>query len=466
MKPVVLLTDVFLWAVVLAAAGYVWYLRRDPQLLVNWRLALRRRTAAVSAVLLGAFLLVALLDSVHYRPLLAADAAGQRAWSNDTRSLLDALLLPVAQARERTYSAPLAWQGFRKETFERDGQTVRDYPRLKFAGAHLDEPATQWLPDVIRRIVYGIAGGGSAALLVIFGVTYWVSRIEFLDGASTWRMIRQGETGYPVRAVLVTASLLLLLIGVTVSLSTGYHVLGTDRVGNSVLVIAVKSIRTALVIGVLTTLVVLPLAVGLGVAAGYFRGWLDELIQYLYTMLASVPDVLLIAASVLLLQAYVDANPGLFETALERADARLFFLCVILGITSFTGLCRLVRGEAMKLRELEYIQAAQAFGVPAVRILRRHVLPNIVPIVLISTVMQFSGFVLAEAVLSYVGVGVDPNTASFGVLINSARTELSASPVIWWSLAAAFVFMLVIVLSANLFADAVRDAFDPRTRLR
>ena len=85
---------------------------------------------------------------------------------------------------------------------------------------------------------------------------------------------------------------------------------------------------------------------------------------------------------------------------------------------------------------------------------------------LISTVLQFSGFVLAEAVLSYVGVGVDPKTYSFGVMINTARLELAATPVIWWSLAAAFVFMFLIVLPANLFADAVRDAFDPRARLR
>jgi peptide/nickel transport system permease protein len=237
-------------------------------------------------------------------------------------------------------------------------------------------------------------------------------------------------------------------------------------VGASVLVAALKSVRTALVIGALTTLVVLPLALALGVAAGYFRGWIDEVIQYVYTLLASIPDVLLIAAAVLLLQVRIDSNPALFETALERADARLFFLCLILGVTSFTGLCRLVRGETMKLRELEYIQAAQAFGVPAVRILVRHILPNIVPIVLISTVMQFSAFVLAEAVLSYVGVGVDPKTASFGVMINTARLELAATPVIWWTLASAFAFMFLIVLAANLFADAVRDAFDPRTRLR
>ena len=91
---------------------------------------------------------------------------------------------------------------------------------------------------------------------------------------------------------------------------------------------------------------------------------------------------------------------------------------------------------------------------------------SVTAIVLISTVMQFSGFVLAEAVLSYVGVGVDPKTSSFGVMINTARLELAATPVIWWTLASAFVFMFLIVLSANLFADAVRDAFDPRARLR
>jgi len=270
----------------------------------------------------------------------------------------------------------------------------------------------------------------------------------------------------PVRAMLLTAGLLTFAIGVAVGLSTGYHVLGTDRVGASVLVAAAKSIRTALVIGALTTLVVLPIAVGLGVTAGYFRGWVDEVIQYVYTLLASIPDVLLIAAAILLLQVKIDTNPGLFETALERGDARLFFLCLILGITSFTGLCRLVRGETMKLRELEYIQAAHAFGVRHLRVLTRHIVPNVAPIVLISTVMQFSGFVLAEAVLSYVGVGVDPKTSSFGVMINTARLELAATPVIWWTLASAFVFMFLIVLSANLFADAVRDAFDPRARLR
>ena len=125
-------------------------------------------------------------------------------------------------------------------------------------------------------------------------------------------------------------------------------------------------------------------------------------------------------------------------------------------------MCRLLRGETLKLRELEYVQAARAFGVSNTSILTRHILPNVMHIVLITVVMDFSGLVLAEAVLSYVGVGVDPTMISFGNMINAARLEMAREPMVWWSLASAFVFMLLMVLSANLFADSVRDAFDPR----
>ena len=467
MKPVLLLTDLFVFALLAAGVLYIRHVRRTPQLLANWRLALQRPAGGVSAVILGLFLLVALTDSLHYRRAGPSDpSTGTRTWSVETRSALDLVLAPIAVSQERSYSRPLAWLGFRKETFERDGRVVRDFPRLKFGGAHLSDPPSQWAGDMARRAAAGIAGAALAWMLAALSIVALLARRASERLGATIARIAQGRTRYPVRAMLLTACVLMLAIGAAASLSTGYHVLGTDRVGASVLVAAVKSIRTAIVIGTLTTLVVLPLAVALGVTAGYFRGWIDEAIQYFYTLLASIPDVLLIAAAVLLLQVKIDSNPALFETALERADARLFFLCLILGITSFTGLCRLVRGETMKLRELEYIQAAHAFGVRSARILARHILPNVAPIVLISTVMQFSGFVLAEAVLSYVGVGVDPQTASFGVMINTARLELAATPVIWWTLATAFVFMFLIVLSANVFADAVRDAFDPRARLR
>jgi peptide/nickel transport system permease protein len=253
-----------------------------------------------------------------------------------------------------------------------------------------------------------------------------------------------------------------LIAGAVAALAPWYHVLGTDKVGQDVLYLALKSVRTALLIGTLTTLVMLPFAVVLGVMAGYLGGWVDDLIQYLYTVLNAIPGVLLIAAAVLMMQGLIDTHPQWFATAAERADARLLALCLILGMTSWTALCRLLRGETLKLREMEYLQAARAFGVRTPAILRRHVLPNVMHIVLIALVMDFSGLVLAEAVLSYIGIGVDPTMISFGTMINLARAELARDPMVWWSLAAAFGFMFVLVLAANLFADVVRDAFDPR----
>jgi peptide/nickel transport system permease protein len=205
--------------------------------------------------------------------------------------------------------------------------------------------------------------------------------------------------------------------------------------------------------------------VGLGLAAGYFRGWVDEAIQYLYTVLSSVPNVLLIAALVLMVQVFLDQHPELFETGAERADLKLFMLCLVLGLTGWATLARLLRAETLKLRELEYVQAATAFGIGHGRILARHVFPNVAHLMLIVTVLEFSSLVLYEAVLSYVGVGVDPSMNSFGGMINLARAEMSRDPVVWWSFASAFGFMVALVLAANLFADGVRDAFDPRSRL-
>jgi peptide/nickel transport system permease protein len=145
---------------------------------------------------------------------------------------------------------------------------------------------------------------------------------------------------------------------------------------------------------------------------------------------------------------------------------RLLFLCMILGVTSWTGLCRLLRGETLKLREVDYIQAAHAFGVGNLTIIVRHILPNVMHIVLIAVVLDFSSLVLAEAVLSYINIGVDPSMISWGNMINGARLEMAREPIVWWSLVAAFIFMFGLVLSANLFSDAVRDGFDPRLRVR
>jgi len=145
------------------------------------------------------------------------------------------------------------------------------------------------------------------------------------------------------------------------------------------------------VIGTLSTIATLPLAVGLGILAGYLRGWVDELVQYLYTTLSSIPNVLLIAACVLMMQVFIDTHPNMFETGAERADVRLFMLCVILGLTGWATLCRLLRAETMKLSQLEYVQAATAFGVRSVRIMARHIFPNVVHLIIITTVLELFG---------------------------------------------------------------------------
>jgi len=283
--------------------------------------------------------------------------------------------------------------------------------------------------------------------------------------AASLAEIARNRTEVPLRAALLTVTALCVVAGPAIALMAHYHVFGTDSTGNDVFYQALKSIRTAFVIGTLSTVATLPLAVVLGIMAGYFKGWIDELIQYLYTVLSSIPNVLLIAACVLMVQVAMDQHPEYFETGTERADVRLALLCVILGITGWASLARLLRGETLKLRELEYVQAANAFGVSAWRVMARHIFPNVVHLVLITTVLDFSALVLYEAVLSYVGVGVDPSMNSFGGMINLARNEMSGDPIVWWSFAAAFGFMVTLVLAANLLADGVRDAFDPRSRV-
>ena len=240
------------------------------------------------------------------------------------------------------------------------------------------------------------------------------------------------------------------------------HVFGTDKVGIDVLYASIKSIRTGLIIGLLTTFISLPFAIFFGAIAGYYRGLVDDLIQYLYTTLSSVPGVLLITAAILTVDAVVQRHQAMFELMAQRTDMRLLILCSVLGLTSWTSLCRILRGETLKLREQEFVLASKVLGTSNLQIIYKHIVPNLFNIILISIVLDFSGLVLAEAVLSYVGVGVDPAMFSWGNMINSARLEMGREPVIWWSLTGAFVLMFTLVLAANIFADGVRDAFDPK----
>jgi peptide/nickel transport system permease protein len=469
-KFVLLWTDAVMWALVVAMLVYARVVWRSPNLRASWTLVFRDAAAFASAIVLGLCLALTLLDSVHFRRALPTaagteSAASLLAYDTRTQSLLDALLANLVDSREATYSRPLAYQSFTLESLTVDGEVRRLPPRLLHGGAHLSDPARQWSMDIAVRVAGGLAIGAVVALLL----SAWTVRGVARRHAWPWReavaRVWHDDCDIRWRAALTAVAVLCLIGGPVALLMNDYHLLGTDRTGNDVFYQALKSIRTAFVIGTLATLATLPLAVGLGLMAGYFKGWVDEAIQYLYTVLSSVPNVLLIAACVMMVQVYLDQHAELFETGAERADLKLFLLCAILGLTGWAGLCRLLRAEALKLRELEYVQAATAFGVGPWRIIARHLMPNVMHLVLITTVLDFSGLILYEAVLSYVGVGVDPSMNSFGGMINLARSEMSRDPVVWWSFAAAFGFMVTVVLAANFFADGVRDAFDPRARV-
>lgn len=466
---VFLWTDFFVFALVLAVVVYGVRVSRSMALRSAWSSVARTPSAMCAAVILSCFVLIGVLDSIHYRPLLppvnTTDTTTNQApvYSPVLRSALDDLLsLTQLVNRENTYSAPLAVRQFTKETELIAGLPVRDFPRLKYAGIHLEDESHRQA-DIYQRLAWGVLLGlASAALLALLISLFHLKQQKTLSrAAAVWF---KAETDLPWRAMWITVSVLLLLFCSALALSTNYHVLGTDRTGNDVLWQSIKGVRTALVIGTLTTVAMLPPALTLGIAAGYFKGRVDDIIQYIYTTLTSIPGVLLIAACVLMMQVYIDNNPDWFDTVAARADLRLFLLCMILGLTGWAGLCRMLRAETLKLRELEYVQAALAFGVGHWRIMRRHLLPNVMHIVMITMVLQFSGLVLYEAVLSYLGIGVDPSTPSFGTMIDAARLEMSRDPMIWWNLLAAFLFLLALVLSANIFADAVQNAFDPRTR--
>jgi len=455
-------TDILIYLLVSVAVVFFVYARRHEHLRGPWREVGRSGVAMGALVVLSFYIVIGLLDSIHFHPKLNVTGAEERT-SNKVVSVFDMLVGQLRLQRERTYSAPFATHAYSRETVERDGRTVREYPKLAYGGAHLTSPEQRGT-DILMRTAIGLVKGVAVWLLLVVALSLWRMRRQNSSWHATVKELFGGATRVRWRSALYSLLVMVVLTFIFIELASKYHVFGTDKVGEDVFYQSLKSIRTGLVIGTLTTLIMLPFAVLLGIMAGYFGGWADDVIQYLYTTLNSIPGVLLIAAAILMLQVYLDNHSADFNSLEERADLRLLFLCLILGVTSWTGLCRYLRGESLKLREIDYIQSAQSLGAKDFTISTRHILPNVMHIVLITVVLDFSGLVLAEAVLSYVEIGVDPTMNSWGNMINSARLEMARDPIVWWSLSAAFVFMFTLVLAANLFSDAVRDAFDPRLR--
>lgn len=432
-------SDVAYLLVIGLFAAYSLWQCRDGQNRKALRQFFANPQALVSGLVVLLFLLISLADSIR----IQRDNAGMH-----SASLLDYALAPLGQMHEKSYSKPLALRLMSPEiVIAQDGSVSQRDVRLQYPSTEIHNNAerNQFL------LFSGLKALTVALLLsVVLVMCLRVTRGRFELKSVHWAMLG---------CLFCVGFLSLGLYWISREL----HVFGTGKIGEDIFYYSLKSVRTGMIIGILTTLTLLPLSVGFGLLAGYYGGLVDDVVQYIYTTLSSVPGVLLISASVLSLQTYIANHPQYFSSLESGADARLLALCIILGITSWTSLCRIIRAETLKIRELDYIASAKTLGTSSCRILFRHILPNLMPVILITIVLDFSFLVLAEAVLSYVGVGVSPLTMSWGNLINSARLELAREPVVWWPICAAFSLMFTLVMAANVFSDRVRDALSPHS---
>lgn len=220
-------------------------------------------------------------------------------------------------------------------------------------------------------------------------------------------------------------------------------ILGTDIFGRSVFYKVLHGTRIAMSVGLVTSMIAIPIGVTLGALAGYFGGLVDEIIVWFYTTLSSIPSIMLLVA---------------FTYVLGKG---IFSVYVALGVTSWVSLARLIRGEFMKHKIREYVVAAESIGAGHRIRIFKHILPNVMHIVIINVSLQFQTAIKTEVILSYLGLGVQ-GQPSWGVMIDDAKLELARG--VWWQLTAATFAMFFIVLAFNIFGDALRDALDPKLK--
>ncbi|HCK40719.1 MAG: hypothetical protein CMJ72_02215 [Planctomycetaceae bacterium] len=226
--------------------------------------------------------------------------------------------------------------------------------------------------------------------------------------------------------------------------------LGTDAQGRSIFFRAVYSVKVALQIGVVTALVSVFIGALLGGAAGYFGGWIDHLVVWLYTTFSSIPNLVLL---VVIAFAFSDSESDAKDTLLP--------VYIAFCATFWIGTCRVIRGETMKLKELEYVQAARTAGFGSMRVLFRHVLPNTSHLMLINFSLLLIGAIKSEVILSFLGLGVK-SQPSWGIMIRDAGNNGDVMTGFFWQIGTATVFMFFLVLAFNILSDALQDAFDPK----
>jgi len=229
--------------------------------------------------------------------------------------------------------------------------------------------------------------------------------------------------------------------------------MGTDFMGRSTLRRTLYGAKTSITVALCASLISLAIGVPLGAAAGYFRGWIDDLIIWLISTLSTIPYLLLLMAFAVVLR----------DRTFWGIELRgITSVYLAMGLTSWVGICRLIRGEFIKRKESEYVLAAKATGCSNARIIFSHLLPNVFHIIIIDLSLRFVDFIHAEVILSFLGLG-ETDKPRWGAMIDAARAELARD--VWWEMTAATVAIFLLSLSLNLLGDALRDCLDPKLRM-
>jgi ABC-type dipeptide/oligopeptide/nickel transport system permease subunit len=245
---------------------------------------------------------------------------------------------------------------------------------------------------------------------------------------------------------------------------------GLDIEGRSVFWRVLYGARTALLITVCTSVLALSIGTVMGIVAGYYGGWIDDIITWFYSVLSTVPWILLVLAVTYVLQqnAALDNSDTTSSSAIAGwihsvLPSDIVIVILALGLTDWVGLCRLIRGEVLKLRDSDMVIAGRALGLTEPRILFRHILPNVSHLIIITFTLGAIGYVQVEVVLAFLGVGVT-SKPSWGRMIDDARLALMRG--VWWELAASTAAIFIICMALTILGDALRDALDPKLRGR
>lgn len=238
--------------------------------------------------------------------------------------------------------------------------------------------------------------------------------------------------------------------------------MGTDYLGRDVFWRAMAGTATAIKVGVIASGIACILGVALGALAGYFGGTIDDIINFLYSVFAAMPTLLFILSFALLVSKGFLAGDlaGVVNFMRDNlnTDPGMLAVYLAIGLTGWVTLCRVVRAETLKLRESGYIQAAKVAGVPAWKIIVRHIIPNVGHLIIIYFTLRFAYAIMTEVIVSYLGLGVQ-TAPSWGIMISDGQERLWRG--IWWEVGAATIFMFFLVLALHTLGDKLRDIFDP-----